>query len=285
MRNPIRFIFFGSDQFSVEVLETLKEKGLMPTLVVTTPPRPAGRGMKLTEPSPKVWAENNHLQILQPVAFDDRTLPELAAAEVIVVGSYGEKLPKTVLTLPRFGILNLHPSLLPKYRGASPVEAAILGGERDWGITLILMDEKIDHGPIIAAHRVTVDIYSQSKREIKQALAREGGVLIQTVLPQWVLGKITPTLQDESAATYTKKISRDDGCIDLTDDPDLNFRKVRAYEGWPGTYFSHNYARGEMRVKIAAAEFKNGVFMIRRVIPEGRREMSYGEFLRGFGKK
>ena len=146
------FIFFGTDEFSVVVLEELKKAGYTPALVVTVPDRKQGRGMKLT-PSPiKVFAEKNNIPVLQPEKLDKNFVSQMlnVKCQMFVVASYGKVLPKEILDIPKHGTLNVHPSLLPFFRGPSPIHSQILENTRIVGATIMLMDEKVDHGPIAA---------------------------------------------------------------------------------------------------------------------------------------
>lgn len=280
------FVFFGSDEFSIGVLDALEKAALAPSLVVTIPARPQGRGLALSATPLARFAETRHIPVAAPASPGSiaHTL-QTAPAAFFVVASYGRILPKEILAIPARGILNVHPSLLPKYRGATPIESAILDGAAETGVTIILMDEKVDHGPIVAARKIPIDPARQSKREIGSALAAQGGALLAEVIPRWLAGDITPMPQDESLATCTKKMWKQDGRLNLAGPAEENWRKFRAYEGWPGTYFLADRNGKRLRVKIAAAELRDGAFNILRVIPEGRREMDYESFLRGLGAR
>ena len=201
--------------------------------------------------------------------------------QLFIVAAYGKILPKDLLQIPKHGSLNVHPSLLPKFRGASPVRSAILENVPETGVTLMLMDEKMDHGPIIAQAKTTIALedWPPHARILEEMLAREGGTLLAEVLPDWILGKITPEPQDDTKATFCKKIKKEDGLIDLSADPYANYLKIRAFDGWPGTFFFEKRADKDIRVKITDAEFKNGKLLIKRVTPEGKKEMEYKVFL------
>ncbi|TSC55817.1 MAG: methionyl-tRNA formyltransferase, partial [Parcubacteria group bacterium Greene0416_79] len=155
-RSHVSFAFFGTDDFSVAILEQLKRAGLLPALIVTAPDRPKGRGLALTSPPVKLWARANHVECVQPIALDSsvRDTLKTKSFELFVVASYGLIIPKDILDIPAHGALNLHPSLLPKYRGASPIENQILADDRDAGVTIMLMDEKMDHGPTLASWKL-----------------------------------------------------------------------------------------------------------------------------------
>ena len=156
--NKATFAFFGTDEFSVVVLNTLKNLGFVPSFIITTPDQPKGRKMILTPPPVKVWAEENKIKIIQPTSLkniDEQSrhaldgLNDQGLPLIFLVASYGKIIPKNILDIPTHGTLNIHPSLLPKYRGASPLETAILSGDTETGVTIIKLDEEMDHGPIL----------------------------------------------------------------------------------------------------------------------------------------
>ncbi len=287
----MRFCFFGSDDFSAAVLDEIKKAGLLPALVVTQPNRPKGRGLRLAPPPVKLWAQENGIQCLQPEKLDSGLHSTLNAkrSTLFVVVSYGVILPKHILDIPKHGTLNVHPSLLPKYRGATPIEGQILNDEKDIGVTVMLMDAELDHGPILAQKKLA-EVKSRFANHLQSVLAVEGGKLLAEVMPKWVEGKIQAVPQDHDKATYTKKFAKADGEVDLNGDPYKNFLKIQALEGSIGTYFYYtepkrNAANAEqtrkIRVLIKEARFENGTLHILRVLPEGKKEMSYAEFLRG----
>lgn len=282
----LKIAFFGTPQFSVWVLEELQSVGIVPALVIAAPDKPRGRGLKLTPPPAKVWAEERNIDILQPEKIDDAFIDELANTgwDLFLVASYGKILPKRLIELPQYGSLNVHPSLLPKLRGASPIQSAILTDAKDAvGVSIMVMDEKMDHGPIVAQASIGLEAWPLRFSILEELLAHEGGKLLAEVIPQWVSGEITPEKQDHSAATFSKKITKEDGEISLDGDPYQNFLKIRALEGWPGTYFFLPPPVGrdkDIRVKIVDAQYNNEQLTITRVIPEGKREMNYEDFLR-----
>jgi len=146
-------VFFGTSRFSVIVLEELKKAGIMPELVVTAPDTPQGRKLILTPPPVKAWAQENGVKFLQPQKLDDSFIGQLSKvnAQLFLLASYGKIIPQKVLDLPQHGTLNVHPSLLPKYRGPSPIQSQILADDKNVGVSIILLDEKMDHGPIVGS--------------------------------------------------------------------------------------------------------------------------------------
>lgn len=275
----INFVFFGTDEFAVGILEELATAGQSPAVVVTTPDRPAGRKMTLTPPPVKVWAENKNIPVLQPEKLNDEFISKLKAKsyDLFVVASYGKIIPKKVIDLPEFGVLNVHPSLLPLYRGASPLESTILAGDTETGVDIMLIDEEMDHGPILAQEKITLS-GNEHYPELRDHLAKIGGKLLAETIPLWIDRKITPTDQDHSKATYTKKITKEDGLIELTNPAKEIYRKFRAFDPWPGVYFFIKKDDDEIRVIIKQARLENGELVIEKVLPAGRKEMSWSEF-------
>ncbi len=281
-RNQTPFVFFGTPHFAVFVLEELEQAGFIPSLIVTAPDKPQGRKLVVTPPSVKRWADEHGVPVLQPETIDDAFMNTLRAEQydIFITAAYGKILPKELLEIPKHGALNVHPSLLPKLRGASPVRSAILENVSETGVTVMLMDEKMDHGPVVAQAKITIALedWPPPARILEEMLAREGGKLLAEVLPDWIAGKITPEVQDDTKATFCKKIKKEDGLLDLSDDPYQNFLKIRAFDGWPGTFFFSKRGDKDIRIKINDAEFKNGKLEITRVTPEGKSEVSYKDF-------
>jgi methionyl-tRNA formyltransferase len=237
--------------------------------------------MILTPPPVKVWAEKNNIPCLQPEDLHEAAFLEKLArvkAKLFVVVAYGKIIPKEVLGIPEKGSLNIHYSLLPKYRGASPIESAILNDDRHTGVSILLLDEKMDHGPIVAEVPVDVPYWPPTGLELRDWCNKAGAKLLAETIPLWVSGKITAHEQDHTKATRASKISKEDGLIDLAGDPYKNFLKIQAYAGWPGTYFFVERNGKKTRVLVKEAKFVDGKLEIVRVIPEGKKEMSYNEF-------
>ncbi len=281
------FIFFGSSPISVTALEALIKTGMRPIAVVTQPDKPQGRGLNLTPSPVKVWADA-HRSI--PVEYwtkdnNEAFLDRLRQynADVFVLVSYGKILPDEVLKMPRKGVVNLHPSLLPKLRGPSPIESTILNDMKsETGVSIMLLTKGMDEGPVLAQKKVEVPNWPPKRHDLYNILSHEGAELLTATLPLWMDDKIDALDQNSESATYCKKIEKKDGEIDLGGDPYQNFLKIRAYEEWPGAYFFIEHAGHKMRVKITDAAFLDGALKILKVIPEGKKEMSYIDFLRGF---
>jgi len=278
----MRTAFFGTPHFVTHVLDALNASGQTPTVIVTQPDRPAGRGL-LPRPSPvKLWADAHGVSTLLPPSIDDSVLGALKGFDLFVVAGYGKILPKELLEIPKYGTLNVHPSLLPKFRGPSPIESQILSDAKEVGVSIILLDEETDHGPILAQKSFRPGIWPPMRSELETLLWSEGGKLLADTIPPYLEGRVTPQEQEHAKATFTPKLSKDDGQVDLAADPYHNYLKYCAYEGWPGTFFFAERSGKEIRVKVSKASFTDGVFQPERVTPEGKREMPYQDFLRAY---
>lgn len=277
-------VFFGGEPLAVPALEKLKAADLLPRCVVCNPDRPQGRKQIMTAPPAKEWALQNNIDVFQPESLGDPSVQAKLSEmnpDIFVVVAYSALIPKTLLDIPMRGALNAHPSLLPKFRGPSPIRSAILADERHTGTTIILLDEKMDHGPILAQEELPIseDEWPLRGTELDARLADLSGSLLANTIPQWLAGEIKPREQDHEHATYTKKITKADGELDLSDDPYTNLLKIRAFDGWPGTFFFAERGGKQIRVKVTDAELApDGTLKILRVVPEGKQEMHYQTF-------
>ncbi len=278
-----QFVFFGTPEFAIIILEELELKGLLPALVVTAPDKPKGRKLVITPSEVKLWANARNIPVLTPAKLkDEEFVAEMSKSkwDLFVVAAYGKIIPKNILEMPSHGVLNVHPSLLPKFRGSSPIESAILSDEKFTGVTIMLLDEEMDHGPVLAQRERIRNVWPPKGSELTRDLAHFGGSLLGDIIPEWMNGlKAFP--QDHARATFTKKISKEDGLIDVSGDALMNYKKIRAYDEWPGAYFFIERSGKQMRVRITEAELVNNELKITRVVPEGKKEMSYEDFLRG----
>lgn len=247
-----KIVFFGDSSFSRYVLEELKLKGFTPALHIRS-------------------AKN-------PLPME--TLKKLEA-DVFVVASFGKILPKELIELPKHKTLNIHPSLLPKLRGPAPIQATILG-QGEPGITIIVLDEEVDHGPILMQTKVAITPWPDHYRIVEEKLGRAGGRMLAALLSRWMDSKIRERPQDDTKASFTKLIKKEDGMIDLKDPAEKNLRKILAYSTWPGAYLLYKNKMGkEIRVVVKDAEIKNSQLVPTRVTPAGKREMDWQDFLRG----
>ena len=190
--------------------------------------------------------------------------------DFFIVVSYEKTSPNEILDLPKLGTINIHPSLLPKYRGPSPIVSPVLNGDSQTGVTIIQIDEEMDHGPILAQEEISLK-GDENIGDLEKSLALLGGELLIKIIPEFVAGKIKPIEQDHSKATFCKKIKKEDGLIDLNDEGVKNYNKFRAYATWPRTFLF----RDGKRVIITDAVLEDGKFVIKKVIPEGGKEVDY----------
>jgi len=282
MHKPL-FAFFGTPHIATKVLDELEAEGLVPALVVTAPDKPAGRGLALTPSPVKVWALERGIDVAQPTTLKDEDfIAELSNTQwdVFVVAMYAKILPKAVLDIPTHGVLNVHPSLLPKFRGPSPVLSSILSDERTTGVTIMKLTEGMDEGPIVAQARIELDeeAWPPKGSEFEVFLSQEGGKLLAEVLPLWIRGQIPLEEQDHAHASYTKKFTAEDARINLLDDSRANYLKIRAFDKSPRPYFVNSQGK---RVIINDAVWEEGTMRITHVTPEGKKEMSYEDYQRG----
>jgi methionyl-tRNA formyltransferase len=281
------FAFFGTDEFSVKTLEALATRGVRPRLIVSTPDKPQGRKLILTPPATKVWAEQQGIPVIQPArlkpVIDDLANPlydTLAPFDFFLVASYGKIMPEALISLPAHKSINIHPSLLPQYRGPAPIQAPILNGDEETGVTIMLMDKEMDHGPVLAQSKLSLAGRPWCFEELRHELAEQGAKLFTEMIDDWLGGKIKPQEQNHDQATYTQKITKIDTEINLSDNPVTNFCKIRAFTPKPGAYFFVEKNNKPLRIVIKKAHLENGELLLDRVVPEGRAEMSWSDFKR-----
>lgn len=241
----IRIVFFGTHTFATTVLNELINASDVQILAVVTPlDKPAGRGNKVESPLIKKFAEQHRLPVLQFQKLKNEAVEQLQTlnADLFVVAEYGLLIPSSVLTLPSHGVLNVHPSLLPKYRGASPIQSALLNGDAETGVTIMVLDAEMDHGPILAQERCAIDPHDTTPT-LEAKLGRFGAELLIKTFPDWIAGTITPREQDHTQATFCKKLTRDDGRIDWSKSAEKIYRMWRAYLPWPGVFTMWNGKR------------------------------------------
>jgi len=295
----------GTPDFAVPALEKLIDGGYEVAVVYTQPDKAVGRGRVVEEPPVKKAALRHNLTVLQPENFKSaetkRQLLELKP-DTIVVAAFGQILPRSVLEIPAFGCINIHPSLLPKYRGVAPVPAAILNGEEFTGVSIMLMDKGIDTGPVLTSVHVPV-LQQDTTETLMQKLANTSAQLLLDTLPGWFRKEITPQLQNNGEATYTKMLTKEAGEIDWKLPAVQIWRQVRAYQPWPGSYTRWQGKQlkileavpltgevtGEagtvLNVNKNEAAFGvvtgNGILGVKKVQMEGKKAVTADEFLRG----
>ncbi len=288
----MKFIFFGTPDFAARFLDGIIERGFVPAAVVTNPDRPVGRKQVITPPAVKVAAErwnalgqNAPIEILQPEKLDADFQEKIRAmeADFFVVYAYGKIFRKAVLDIPRLGIVGVHPSFLPKYRGPSPFLSALLQGERETGVTLYLLTEGIDDGPMLAKSKPTEITRADTSVTIAERLADMGAELFAANIAKFFAGEITPEPQDETQATFTKKFTSEDGFVDPVElatsqmgDSTVVFaldRKIRALNPEPGVWTK---APDGARVKLLEAEIRDSNLHLLVAQREGEKPKKIG---------
>lgn len=246
-------IFIGNPEFGAIILEGMVNYGLKPILAITSQDRPAGRGKELTSPPVKMMAEKCGVPAAQPKRIQD-IIPKLKSInpDLIIVAAFGQIFPKELLEIPKYKCFNVHPSLLPKYRGPSPIQSAILNGDEKTGITIMLVDEKMDHGPIVAQRVVAIED-QETYLSLHQKLAEMGTRLLMETIPNWIDNLIEPVPQDDSKASFTKAISKEDGKINWQKTAQEIEKEVRAYYPWPGSFTYWSRMGKSIQLKITKA--------------------------------
>lgn len=252
----IRLVFMGTPPLAATVLEELLASSEFEVLaVVTQPDQPRGRDLKLQPSAVKEVAARKNLPVLQPErARDPQFIEQIRAfaPDVAAVAAYGQILPQSLLDVPRFGCLNVHTSLLPKYRGAAPIQWSILNGDPETGVTIMKMNAGLDTGDIVATERTPIRSDDNSQT-LHDRLAKIGGTLLAQVMPDYVTGKITPQPQPEQGSTYARKIKKDDGQLDWAQPSTVLWNRVRGLTPWPGT-FTHLQRTPPVLLKVHKVE-------------------------------
>lgn len=300
----MRAVFMGTPDFGVPALNSLADIATV-VGVITQPDRPSGRGRKIQPPAIKTAALELGVPVAQPERIKSDDAHDILRnwrPDVTVVAAYGQILPESILDIPRSGSVNIHASLLPRWRGAAPVQAAILHGDEITGVTLMQMDPGLDTGPIIASREIKIPPDATGGRLTDQ-LALLGARLLGEALPGYVRGEITPYPQDDSLATYAPMLKKSDGLLDFHKPADFLERQVRAYDPWPGTHIYLSGTRVAVHSAVAVAEASSidagqvgriserdgypvvtcspGALLLETVQPAGKRPMGGDEFLRG----
>ena len=293
----------GSPDFAATVLLKLAEDYQI-CGVFTQPDRESGRGKKLTQPPVKVIASDLSIPVFQPPKL---RIPEAFAEleslkpELIVVAAYGQILRQNVLDLPKFGCINVHASYLPRWRGAAPIQAAILAGDEITGVSIMKMDAGIDTGGLLAQEKLAIDP-DETAVTLEHKLAQVGSQLLMDTLPAYIRGSISPKPQPEDGVTYAGMLSKQDGFLDFSQSAVSLERKIRAYDDWPGTYFEISgwtlkVRKSHVVEKSTLTVAKRGVLdgypmvgtglgglLIDEIQPAGKKWMSGIDFLRGYQK-
>ena len=315
-KSPLwRLVFFGTPDFADIILQALlKNPSYELVAVVTAPDHPKNRGQQIVPSPVKITAQNQSIKILQPerIKGDGKFAQELKSleADVFLTAAYGQILPQEILAITRFGCLNVHGSLIPKYRGPSPINAVILNGEKKTGVSIILMNTKMDAGPIILKKEIAI-APQETAQTLHDKLADLGAAAALESLDLWLTAKNLPDEivaplrleeQDESKATYTKILTKQDGQIDWGKDAVFVERQLRAFYPWPGSFSkvadktfkiisadvlgTTDKKTGEIflaanRLAVACGQ---GALLINQIQPEGKRVLTGQEFINGYGR-
>ncbi len=300
----VRIVFMGSPEFSVPILRRLTEH--YPVVgVVTQPDRPAGRGRALTPPPIKSLADELGLPVIQPERLKEPAAMQHLQSwkpDLIVVAAFGQILRKEVLELPPRGCINVHASLLPRWRGAAPIQAALLHGDRETGITIMCMDPGVDTGPILAQQSLLIQP-DDTAASLSERLSHLGAALLLDTLPAYLRGELAPQPQDESRATYAPQLKKEDGELDFTQPAETLERRVRAFNPWPGAYthwqgqplkvlLAHAIESDASQPSVTVGQrcivqkqpaigTSHGLLVLEEVQPAGKKPMSGKSFLAG----
>ena len=270
----MEFIFFGATTVAADTLEQLIAKNMKPVAVVANPTEPVGHKQTSTLPAVKLVADKNDIPVLQPESLTSAEFIDSLQkfnADVFIVMTQGESIPENIITLPRMGTIGVHPSLLPAYRGPSPIQSAVFQGETVSGVTLYKMDTEVDHGPILAVQEFPIAV-GASAQSLEPLVASVSAVLISNTIPAFLDGRITPKAQKEGLArNMTKKWLAADGEVDFkNDNPVYIYRKILALNPEPGVW-TNNYPGYEgKKVKLLNCEMQNGALKITEIQPDGK---------------
>ena len=302
----MNIVFFGTNNFALPALQPLAENFNI-VLAITKPPKPSGRKQAIAPTSVEVKAKQLGLDVISPETFDNKIIGQInnLAPDLIVVVDYGKIIPQKILDIPTRGAINIHPSALPKYRGASPLQTTILNGEKETAISIMLIDKEMDHGPILTQKKVSIladDTYGSLYTRLSQEYPK---LLIETI-KKYISGKIKPEKQNHKKATFTKILKREDGRINWNQSAIEIERMVRAYDPWPGTFCEHAGKRLKILTtsissknyldkkpgqffetplkKLAVTCGKTSTLLIHKLQPEGKLPMTDRDFIRGYMK-
>jgi len=308
IQKNLKIIFFGTPEFAAVILGTLIKNKFNITAIFSQPDKKIGRQQKIDFSAVKKLALEHKIKIYQPENLrDGDAIKEIREInpDLIAVAAYGKILPKGILDIPKYGAINIHASLLPKYRGASPVQCAILAGEKETGITLMQMNEKMDEGDIQAQEKIEIG-RNETADNLLNKLAKLGGETLVDLVPKLIEGKIKAVVQDHQRASYCKPVKREDGKIDWTNTAEEIFCRWRAYQPWPGIFSILTIKNQPKRLKLLeigiissvkigeetgkilkhkqdiAVQTKKGLIILRKIQLEGKKEMAASDFARGY---
>lgn len=294
----ISAVFFGTQKFAAVILQKILTADFIGlNAVITQPDRAAGRKQEMIKSPVKLLAEQNNIAVLQPESLKNISASDIPQADIYLVCQYGLIIPKSIVEKPKYGSLNVHASLLPRYRGASPIQAAIINGEKETGITIMLMDEKMDHGPILAQQKLSID-GDEDTAALSMRLAQAGAELLIPTVAGWVDGEIKAVPQ-EGEPTFCKLLSKDDGKIDFNKSNEEIYNLYRGLNPWPGIWTIWNNKRLKL-IKIIKTDrqipagtvnaadgrifigCQGGSIEVFELQPEGKNIMDAKSFINGY---
>ena len=264
----IKSVFFGTPEISVHFLEKLKKNNFLFDLIITNPDRPTGRKKILTSSPVKIWAEKNNIEVLNPEKLDEKIIDKIKSYDLFFVLAYGKILKKEILDLPKMGVWNLHPSLLPKYRGPSPIMSAILDDQKKTGISLMLLDEKMDHGPILSQQKIIVQEWKKNF-EMEKEFSEIGAEIFLKTIKKFQEGEIFPKEQNHNKATFCKKYEKSDMELEFPFSKNNTRKNFLKYLAFPKPFFIKEKKRYVVTNGIWNIDKKE--FEIKKVIPEGKK--------------
>lgn len=267
----MRYIFFGTPRFAEIVLQKLIDNKFPPVAIVCNPDKPIGKKKVITPPLTKILAKKHNIKVFQPEKIKDAKLPKV---NLFVVAAYAKIIPNSILSLPKLGTIGVHPSLLPKYRGATPIQTALLNSEKETGTTLYLMDKEVDHGPILIQKELDIQ-ENETYLSLEKKLAELGANLLLELASRFP--NINPREQDHLKATSTKKFETKDAEVDFTKDSDLKiYRKIQALNPEPGVYTFTLPGYEDKRVKLLKAKYENQKLNIKTIQVAGKTPKNIG---------
>lgn len=272
---PLRIIFMGTPAFSVPTLQALLKSHHQIIAIYSQPPRPSGRGHHVHKSPVQLLAELHHIPVYTPKSLrSPESQAEFSALkpDVAVVIAYGLILPKAILDAPRFGCINVHASLLPRWRGAAPIHRALLAGDMETGITIMKMDEGLDTGPMLSKKSIPVTPATTAS-QLHDQLSELGANLLIQDLEDYIAGTLIPQAQPEEDVTYAHKLLREEGRLDWRNPADQLERQIRALNPWPGTWFEHD----GINLKVSAATAVEGSFPTPGIVIDDALTISCGQ--------
>jgi methionyl-tRNA formyltransferase len=296
--SKISAVFFGTQKFAAVILQKILTADFIGLkAVITQPDRAVGRKQEVIKSPVKLLAEQNNIAVFQPESLKNISASDIPEADIYLVCQYGLIIPKNIVEKPKYGSLNVHASLLPLYRGASPIQAAIINDDKETGITIMLMDEKMDHGPILSQQKLCID-GSEDASSLSARLAQTGADMLITTISGWVNGEIKAVPQ-EGEPTFCKLLSKDDGRIDFNKSNDEIYNLYRGLNPWPGIWTTWNNKRLKL-IKISKTDrqipagtvlvdagrifigCQSGSIEVFELQPEGKNIMDAKSFINGY---